>query len=240
MYKRLLLVSSLLLSLNSYAFMDSCVKDIFKVGLGFDSGVYDIERDEEDVTLSSESGISSRINWIIFCPQSGIEISPYIYSRNYSFDNSGELSGAPDEIDSFTIGVEFSKEMMVFGKRISAILDIGSREDFSIYRDYHNDEVHKQSVDNTMLMVGLKSNIYSSSRTFVSLSAKMGMLFSEEGDIDDGFTSRLSSEVLYKLSKKYSLMFDFFYDYYDQRSDQADAEISRKELGVTTYFMFRL
>jgi hypothetical protein len=235
-YSLFLLVTLLYIPLNSYAFMEGCAKDIFKVGASLDSGVFSGERDGKNLDLVSEQGLGIYLNWIVYCPDSELEISPYFYFRNYSFEKSEDFGDAED-IELFTVGVEFAKSFSLFGSKFDAILGIGSRED--IILGFDNDQIRKRDIDNNLITIGFRKSLFNLFGASGGFKAHVGVLLPGDDDIGTGFTSRVSTDLHYKLAKKYALVLDLFYDYYDQEEKNADVEFSRKELGLGGHFLFR-
>jgi hypothetical protein len=223
-------------SSSAHAFMNGCAKDIFKVGASFDSLVVNAERESKELDLVSKEGLSIYFNWIIFCPKSGIEISPYFYSRNYTFESNDDFEN-PEDIESFTIGIDFSKTLSLFGFKFDGIIGVGYRED--IILGFENGEIRQRDFDNTLLTFGIRKDLYTLFGAKGSLKAHMGLLFADDDRVDTGFTARASTDLHFKLAKKYALILDLFYDYYDQEEKDSDLRFSRKELGLGSHFLFR-
>ena len=233
MFKYLLLF---VLFSNS-AFAEKCIKDIFNVGVGFDSAVFKGKRSNKKLELVSSGGLSVNLDWIIFCTDSKIEYRPYIYSRSYSFKNEGELDGAPNSIESLSLGVVTSKNITLFGNTYNLSMDIGQREDFTIIETF--DDVAPGELNNIYGALGISSSIYRKKRLDLSIGGNLGLLIPDNGGIELGSLVRLESRAFYKLTKKSSAVLNLFFEYYSQRNKDSDTEVSRQELGLRGSYLFR-
>jgi hypothetical protein len=238
MFKRAFLsfLITLVFPLQSHAFMDGCAKDIFKVGASFDSAVYSAEEDSKELDLVSDQGLGIYLNWIIYCPESGIEISPYFQFRNYAFEESDDF-GKQEDIESFTIGFDIAKRTSIFGFEFDTILGLGNREDIII--NVENGQPRKHDLKNNLITIGLRKELYKLFGARGGVKAHIGALFPDDDRVETGYTSRISTDLHYKLAKKYALILDLFYDYYDQDVKDSDLRFSRKEIGLGGYFLFR-
>lgn len=233
-----LLFFTILINSNVHAFMNGCAKDIFKVGASLDSAVYQAQRDSKELELVTDSGLGIYLNWIVYCPTSEWEISPYFYFRNYEFDKSEDFKD-PDPEESFTVGVDFAKRVSLLGLEFDGIIGIASREDIILGSD--NGEIRKMDINNTILTFGFKKQLNKLFGAHLGIKAQFGLLFPDEDSVDTGFTTRLSTDLHYKLAKKYALVFDLFFDHYDQELSDGnlDLKFSRRELGLGSFFLFR-
>ena len=236
---KLLVLLTLTYSFNSFAFLDGCAKDIFKVGASLDSAVFNANRDGKELDLVSDQGLGIRLHWIVFCPESGVETTPYFYFRNYSFKSNSDFQEPPSDIESFTLGVDFSKRISFLGSKFDLILGLATREETIIAGA---SELYKRNYDNTIVTIvtiGFQKGLYSFKKAKGSFKFVAGALFADQNSVDTGFTTRISTDLLMRLSQKYSLVFDLFLDYYDQKDRQDNIEFSRTEIGLASNFLFR-
>ncbi len=225
-----------LISLISFSAQADCIKDVFKVGAGFDSFVLNGQRGSDELDIVSDSGLSIRGNWIIYCPDSGIEISPYVYMRNYSFsefDDGGEI----DDYNSFSIGSTFLKAYS-FG---DLFIDLFQREELGVgAKNNDSSELTDVTYDNIGILGGYGFNYYKGEKMRLDARAAAGILISGDDDFDTGFVLKASTDLLYKLNSKFSLIFDLYLEIYDQENTYVDLDITRQEFGLNSSLLFRL
>jgi len=213
----------------------SCIKDVFKVGAGFDSLILSGERGSDNLDLVSDSGLSLRFNWIVYCPDSGLEISPYFYFRNYTFskfDDGGEV----EEFNSASIGSTFLKTYS-FG---DLFFDIFTREEIGVGQGEGIEDITDVYYDNLGVLGGYGFNYYKGGSSRMDAKAAAGILIPSEDQFDTGFVVKLSTDFLYKISKKLSLVFDIYLEHYEQNNSNIDLYLSREEFGINSSIIFRI
>jgi len=212
-----------------------CLADIYSAGISADSISYDLKNVAE---ISSTIGTGLRLGNVIFCPEDNLEFIPTLRLRLVKFSDSQKsstLSGIKETNYLFSVGTEIRKYIK---NSYELVGDTELRQDVGFLYNSNTKIVSSKNYTNLKLMTGLRKYIVGKSRHDLSAKIKLGPLLPLAPEAKIGVIAGISFEYMYKIEKRYSILFDAYLDHYHQ--EYLKTQIKRSELGgmINTVFRF--
>ena len=234
------LLACLIFSSAGTAHAVQCVKDIFSAGASFDSFTYDVENRfaGKSFSVNSRFGLALRAAWVVFCPNSNIEINTYAKLRMFrieSSDTENELAGIRTDNILPSFGFEFRKVSLFGFRRLEIPLDIELREDLGVSNGPMG-IYQSERISNLKVAAGLRYYFLINETQHLLGEIKLGPLL-HLADEDDGGIFEVSAEYYRKLTEASSAQVRIYYEELDMMSRGND--IIGKNGGVRASLVFR-
>lgn len=220
----------------SFSVNAQCLIDIYSAGISADSIGYDIDSVAE---IASTAGTGVRFGRVIFCPKEAIEIIPTVRLRLVKFSDTKKQSNLSDIEESqllVSIGSEVRKQ---YTEKWEWVGDVELRQDLGFVYNSSSSKVSSKKFLNLKTMAGIRRYIYGQDHHDFTGKFKLGPLI-PVGAFEDagiGIIWGLSSEYMYKIGKKSSLLVDLYWDHYSQKYQSKS--VSRSEIGMMANLVFR-